>query len=183
MTQAEFWEHIEKTRRADPEAHAERLEARLAKLRPAEILAFDRWWDVFSAQSYSWALWGAAYLINGGCSDDGFDYFRSWLILQGKRAYDAAVKNPDSLAEIVSPEDGDVECECYPGMYAYFTATGIGEDEGRYDAWRAAYDAQFPKKVPLPKLGRGWNFDSDRTTRKKYPRLAALYLARDGNDN
>jgi len=68
-------------------------------------------------------------------------------------------------------------------MDAYFAATGIGEDEGRFDAWRAAFDAQYPKREPLPKLGRRWNFDSDRTMRKKYPRLAALYLARDGNDN
>jgi hypothetical protein len=29
--------------------------------------------------------WGAAYLANGGCSDDGFDYFRGWLIGQGRK--------------------------------------------------------------------------------------------------
>jgi hypothetical protein len=183
MTQAEFWEHIEKSRRADPEAHVERLTARLAKLRPAEILAFQNVWDRFSARAYSWAVWGAAYLINGGCSDDGFIDFRSWLMLQGQRVFDAALKNPDSLADVADPEDDEVSCECYPAMDAYFIATGTGEDEGRFDAWRAAFDAQFPKREPLPKLGRGWNFDSDRTMRKKYPRLAALYLARDGNNN
>ncbi|MFL6076856.1 MAG: DUF4240 domain-containing protein [Mycobacteriales bacterium] len=32
------------------------------------------------AESYQGDLWGAAYLINGGASDDGFDYFRGWLI-------------------------------------------------------------------------------------------------------
>lgn len=111
MTQTEFWEHIEKSRRAEPEAHAERLVARLAKLRPADILAFQNIWDRFEARSYSRVLWGAAYLINGGCSDDGFDYFRMWLILQGEKVYIAAVKNPDSLADVVSPDDGEVECE------------------------------------------------------------------------
>ena len=35
--------------------------------------------------SYRWDLWGAAYLANGGCSDDGFDYFRGWLIGQGRK--------------------------------------------------------------------------------------------------
>ena len=29
------------------------------------------------ADSYDWGLWGAAYVIDGGCSDDNFDYFRA----------------------------------------------------------------------------------------------------------
>lgn len=41
---------------------------------------------------------GAAYVINGGCSDDGFIDFRSWLIAQGKAVYDAALADPESLA-------------------------------------------------------------------------------------
>ena len=31
MTLDEFWEHIQKSKRADPDAHAERIEKRLAK--------------------------------------------------------------------------------------------------------------------------------------------------------
>jgi len=34
-------------------------------------------------KAYTWDLWGAAYLINGGCSDDGFEYFRRWLVSRG----------------------------------------------------------------------------------------------------
>lgn len=183
MTQAEFWEHIEKARRADPFAHADRLEARLAKLRPADILAFQHLWNRYTSRAYSWALWGAAYLINGGCSDDGFTDFRSWLILRGKKVYEAALKNPDSLADAVDPEADEATCECNPALHAYFIATGTGDDPERYDNWSAAYDARYPKREPLPKLGRGWNFDSARTMRNKYPRLAALYLSRDGTDD
>ena len=45
-------------------------------------------------------LWGAAYLINGGCSDDGFDHFRGWLMTQGREVFARAVAEPDSLAEL-----------------------------------------------------------------------------------
>jgi hypothetical protein len=51
------------------------------------------------AESYRWDLWGAAYLINGGCSDDGFDYFRGWLLSQGRAIWQATLADPDSLAD------------------------------------------------------------------------------------
>jgi hypothetical protein len=183
MTQTEFWEHIEKTRRTPPRARADALIALLAKLRPAEILAFEYFWDMFRERAHFWNLWGAAYLINGGASDDGFDYFRMWLILQGEEVYEKAIQAPDSLAEVVSPGDGYAECECYPAMHAYCRATGIENEPDKYDTYFSAYRAHFPKHLPPTDMGRRWNFDSDRAMRKKYPRLAALYLARDGNDN
>jgi hypothetical protein len=50
------------------------------------------------ATAHRWDLWGAAYIMNRGCSDDGFVYFRGWLISQGFDRYHAALKRPDSLA-------------------------------------------------------------------------------------
>ena len=52
------------------------------------------------AASYREDLWGAAYLINGGASDDGFEYFRGWLMTQGRAVFARAVADPDSLAEL-----------------------------------------------------------------------------------
>ncbi|HEV2172244.1 MAG TPA: DUF4240 domain-containing protein, partial [Nitrospira sp.] len=53
--------------------------------------------------------WGAAFVINGGCSDDGFEYFRGWLMLQGRDVWEAALRDPDSLAEVAI--DGNADCE------------------------------------------------------------------------
>jgi hypothetical protein len=39
------------------------------------------------ADSYQGDLRAAAYLINGGASDDGFEYFRGRLITQGREVY------------------------------------------------------------------------------------------------
>jgi len=53
--------------------------------------------DKLLSDSYKSELWCAAYIMNGGCSDDGFEYFRNWVISRGKDAYYNALKNPDTL--------------------------------------------------------------------------------------
>lgn len=174
MTEDEFWEHIRATRRVDPDAHVERLTARLTKLPPEEILDFDHLWRVVAARAYRRDLWGAAYIINGGCSDDGFDYFTDWLILQGRTVYEAAIADPDTLAEVLDGEE--VECECHPGADAWFAATGNDHDDDGYAAWERALKFRHPKPPKRPPLANRWDFDDDDEVRKRFPRLAAMYL-------
>jgi Protein of unknown function (DUF4240) len=179
VTLDEFWNHIRATRRKDPDAHVERLVARLAKLSPDEILNFDRWWDLMHGEAYHRKLWAAAYLINGGCSDDGFMDFRSWLILQGRDVFQAAVANPDTLADVL---DGDeASCECYPASDAWFQATGLERDDAGYAAKEAAYQARHPDRPAQPELdpGEDWDFDDDEEMRHRLPRLAKMYLESD----
>ncbi len=180
MTLDEFWEHIQKSKRKDPDAHAERLEARLAKLKTDDILDFGHWWDRMMGEAYHWNLWGAAYIINGGCSDDGFEYFCRWLILQGRDVFQTAVTNPDSLAGL-KVEPDEAECECYPAMNAWFAATKTKQDDAGYAAHRAAEQARHPDRQPYPELGDGWDFDDDEEMKKRLPRLSALYA--DGGDD
>src|SRR5215475_13181372 len=81
-----------------PDAVAARMTELLARRQPVEIVAFAQpLWDLLVA-SYRADLWAAAYVINGGASDDGFDYFRGWLIAEGRDVYDRALADPDSLA-------------------------------------------------------------------------------------
>jgi hypothetical protein len=175
MTRDEFWSHIEASRRVDPDAHQERLAKRLSKLPVEEILDFDHWWDVAMAESYRWNLWGAAYLINGGCSDDGFDYFRGWLILQGRDVFEAAVKHPDSLCDVVEPDE-EYESEGRPAWDAWFLATGTKQDDAGYNTLLAALKKRHSKKPKDRGMGRSWDFDDDAQMRKRLPRLAAMYL-------
>jgi hypothetical protein len=168
MTKDEFWEHIRATRRIDPEEHAERLAARLARLSVEDILSFGRWWHRMEVAAYSWELWGAAYLINGGCSDDGFEYFCNWLILQGQAVYEAALKEPDSLAKALRGE-AEVEVECYPAYDAYCAITGRAD-------YADALGRQFPDLPEQPPLKKDWDFDDTDSMRERYPRLYAAYL-------
>ena len=143
MIEAKFWDHIRESRHADPASHAERLTARLAKLPPEEILDFVYLWSTVNCRAYRRDLWGAAYLINGGCSDDGFRDFRTWLILQGRIVYEAALADPDSLADVLDGE-GDAAIQCYPGPDAWFAATEAEKDD-EYDAYERALTFRHPK--------------------------------------
>jgi hypothetical protein len=109
-----FWSIIESggpKAREDPERQLITIRKRLNELPPAELEEFHRLFNQKIADAYTWDLWGAAYVINGGCSDDGFAYFRAWLISRGQAVYSAALHNPDSLANLVNPERDDYEFE------------------------------------------------------------------------
>ena len=103
MRTDDFWAVIDRAtaeRPASPGDVAKRAAAELATCDPAEIVAWDRHFSRVMAASGKEDLWAAAYLINGGCSDDGFDNFRGWLIAHGRDAVARAVREPDSLAEM-----------------------------------------------------------------------------------
>lgn len=93
-----FWSIIDATVTPDYDQQLDALAEVLSKLSRDQIIAFDKDFAKASLAAYRWDLWGAAYVINGGCSDDGFIDFRSWLIAQGKAVYDAALADPESLA-------------------------------------------------------------------------------------
>ena len=158
---------------SDGDAVAERASGLLAA-RPVEeiVRAQQSLWDLMAA-SYRDALWAAAYTVNGGCSDDGFDYFRGWLITQGKEVFERVVADPDALAELpavrrAAAEQDELECEetLAIAWNAHLAATG---SELPGDAFTITYPALEP----------GWGFDFDEAGEmgRRLPRLAALFLA------
>lgn len=84
------------------------------------IVAFDRALFELVAQAYTPQLWAAAYIINYGTTDAGFDYFAGWLIAKGQEIYEAALADADSLTDLVDI-DGSAECESmlYVAQYAF----------------------------------------------------------------
>ena len=119
------------------------------------------------AASYNYNLWGAAYVINGGCSDDCFDYFREYLIGQGKDRFYQTVKDPESCAGWVKAEEEDD----WQGM--------------RYAAINA-YKAKTNKDIPTtyqPKFELKGNPFDEETVLKLYPKLAKKFMGDDGADN
>lgn len=158
---ASFWRVIRKARAGqDEERFQARLQAQLRRLSPAEIVAFERQFQAQIWRANTWDLWGAAYLINGGCSDDCFVYFRFWLVAQGEEVYGAALKQPDSLATRIDPDAG-AEGEWYLPARIYREKTG----------------KQLPDVTPSwarePDAKTGWDFDDAAQMRRRYPRLYA----------
>jgi hypothetical protein len=166
MDDTTFWNVIEK---GFPSSGTEnewrqRLQHELEKLAPDEIIEWNHYFDRLAARAYTCELWNAAYLINGGASDDGFYYFRCWLIGMGKQVYEAAVANPDSLANVVVP-GVDAEAEIYAvAHYAWISVTG------------KSYDDPYPARNEDAELtGEDWDADDPVENRKHLPRLSALF--------
>jgi hypothetical protein len=161
MIREGFWSLINSTRTEDSCEHAEAVQTVLSQRTAEDIVDFERHMADLLASSYTWNLWGAAYLINGGCSDDGFDYFRGWLITQGQLIFDAALADPDSLADLPKLEE-EVECEdiLYVAQSAHESVTGN----------------RIPRiPIKLPDLGDGWDFDDDMEMKQRYPKLFAKF--------
>ncbi len=102
MNSDAFWSLLDRARQTAADSPDD-LEAALAQhlrnLRVADLEAFAGHFDDAMDRAYRWDLWGAAYLIGGGCSDDAFSDFRSSLVARGLKAYEKAMADPDSLAD------------------------------------------------------------------------------------
>ena len=97
----DWWALVERARtavgdRAGDRNHADdplpdALTDELARLRPADIVDWEITFIRVTDSAYRQPLWHAAYLIEGGCGDDGFMDFRDGLILQGRDVFTRAV--------------------------------------------------------------------------------------------
>jgi hypothetical protein len=169
----QFWKLIDDARaQAADSADAEAVAAMAAGLLSAapqpEIVAAEPVLLDVMAGSYRTLLWAAAYLINGGCSDDGFDYFRGWLIAQGREVFERSVADPDSLTDLPAigpPGIGrPIECEdtLYIVMRAHKAATGE-------ELPPAAFAVRYPELDEAM-----WDFDDRSQMARRLPRLTSL---------
>lgn len=155
-----WWNIIERS-----EGDADALIELLAnELTVEEIVSFDRFLQERIRDAYRSDLWEVAYIMNGGCSDDGFDYFIGWLIGRGRAHYEAALANPEAAADGVGPEDEPFENEgvWYVASNAWGIKTGKPKDD---------YYAIAPK---VPRTLQGDGFDEDAVY-DSHPKLAERF--------
>lgn len=134
MTDDRFWALIDRTAacESDPERQLESLGTVLDELSPEEIEAFEAAFSRQMHRAYTWDLWGAAYVAHGGASDDGFEYFRRWLISKGRDVFERVLVNPDDLADVlVADVEGVLEFEefAYVSAEVWTQKTGRNADE------------------------------------------------------
>jgi uncharacterized protein DUF4240 len=162
MTEDDFWSIVHASGggyQGDCEAQADRVRQRLAGLTTAEIASFKARFQEQMNRAYSWELWGAAFIINAGCSDDGFEYFRAWLIMQGRNVFEAALADPETLVDVV--DAGEVECEEI--LYVPFEV---------YEKVSGGQKLQAGPWSPAEPTGKAWT-EEDLETR--FPRLTEMF--------
>ena len=164
--EAAFWQLIAETRIAvgnDTGRQTELLEERLTRLSPQAITDFARVRHRLDERAYTWNLWGAAYVIEDGCSDDCFRDFRGYLISLGRGPYERALRNPDSLASVAQDaETGDWE----------------NADDVAPDAYSSVTGEDFPlddSDLSGRPRGTPFNENDDAELARRYPRLAARF--------
>ncbi len=92
------------------------LAEHLLALGPEQTMNFHSILHGYMKLAYQYGLWNAAILmLEDGCHGDKFEDFRAWLIFQGKETYLAALKDPDSLADVPAGEDCRFEALPYAG--------------------------------------------------------------------
>jgi len=168
MSADRFWQVIKRAAESDhdPDAHMEALRTALRELTVDEIISFEMAFRRYLNQAYTWDLWGAAYVIHGGCSDDGFEYFRRWLVSKGRDVYEAALANPDSLAQLDAHPgpDGVWEFE-----EIYCVSMQVFEEKGGEDDVRDHSEPEAGLGGPEP---TGTRFEDDEEhLAKRYPKL------------
>jgi hypothetical protein len=164
-----FWRIIEDAYRPSGPDHFEALKDRLGELKWFELVEFQARFDELMAAANKIDLWGAACLINGGCSDDGFRDFRAWLVGRGRHAYEAALKNPDSLADILDGDPVDGFGLDAAAVRVYEAKTGKADFYERLDR----EEKDLP---PPPPEGDDWDFEDESEMRRRFPKLCHLYL-------
>ena len=161
MDEEQFWRIIKITKDNsgnDFEQQQEELAAELGKLIPDEIILFGNRFRHFRGQANTWKLWGAIYIIHGGCGDDSFSDFREWVIGQGKDFYYNTIKNPETLIDIEIGED-------WEGL-GYVPSTVFERLTGQ--------KLPYPYKENFETTGEKWQEDGD-DLKTMFPKLFTKY--------
>ena len=152
MNKEQFWRIVDDVRSsADPRDQGAvlfALQEQLRNLPSAEIMEWQEIFQFYDDAAYRDELWAASGAMGAHCSDDGFMDFRSWLISQGRDVYMAALRDPESLAE-VDTEEQSLNFEEYayvaPKAYAQRRAYEDGpltDVIREYINWASQYERQ-----------------------------------------
>jgi hypothetical protein len=141
----------------------------ISKLTPKEMIGFRLRTDKLLYDTYNSEIWCAGYIMNGGCSDDGFEYFRNWVISRGKDIYYKAKQNPDNL---ISEVDEDSEIYEFESFW-YVALKAFKEKTGR-DLYDYIDDDNFKtREGQYPQFEFTWQEEDPESMKKICPKLFA----------
>ncbi len=180
ITPDTFWMLIAQAK--DPwggahEAAAYWLAERLLEMGPEQTLNFHSIIHGYMDLADQYGLWNAATLIHeDGCYSDGFEDFRAWLIFQGRETYLAALKDPDSLADVPACVEDDCRFADLP--YVGSTAYARLTDRMAFDDIRPADQQHMAATLKKDIVyGAGIEYPHEWSEVAAYlPRLTAQHL-------
>lgn len=174
MNEEQFWSIIETSKQSSKhlEELASNISKALSKMSSKEMIGFHLREQKLRFDSYTSDLWCAGYIMNGGCSDDSFEYFRCWLIAQGKELFYAALENPDVLAEGYSNTVDHYEFE----DFMYVASEPFEEKTGKDIEDFLDYDIFTFHEGEYPDFDFTWEEDDEDSMRAICPKLMEASL-------
>ena len=150
------------------------------RLAADEMLAFvDVAGDVAN-DAYAWPVWGAAYLVEGGCSDDGFMDFRDGLVLAGRAVFERTLADPDTLADhpvVAAMADGGSPWfgfESLDSLVRDAWSRATGEDDEAYYAARERTSSVRARSAPAGAPGDCGGVEEGARRRPRRPARFAV---------
>ena len=172
MDEEQFWAIVQTAVDEAGDDEAEYLDVvkrELSKLSLKEMIGFRLRTDKLLYDSYTSEMWCAGYLMNGGCSDDGFEYFRLWVISRGRKVYEAAMANPDNLIDYI---DDDDEMDFFEFELFWYVALEAFEEAVDAELYDYVDDDNFKTcEGNYPNFEFNWEEDEPESMQKLCPRL------------
>lgn len=172
MNEDQFWAIVQKAvdeAGDDEDEYLEVVMHELSKLSLKEMVGFRLRTDKLLYDSYTSEMWCAGYLMNGGCSDDGFEYFRLWVISRGRKVYEAALANPDNLIDYIA-EDADMDF--FEFELFWYAAIDAFEEATDADLYDYIDDDNFTtREGNYPNFEFNWDEEAPESMKKLCPRL------------
>jgi len=172
MDGRQFWKIIDASRQqADGDDHAqiEALREQLRTLPVEEIVSFHEHFRECEAAANRNDLYAAATIIDGfwvfWVSDDSFEYFRYWLIAQGRQVFEDALRDPENLADVI--KEGMV---CLFEAFGYVSALVWEEKTGQT---MDKIPVQRGTIRPEDRANLAWKDDED--LKRRFPKLWAKF--------
>jgi hypothetical protein len=164
LTEEQFWTIIENSDKC------RNLENELNKLTEEEFFGYHYWWDYFHLKSYNQALWAVAYVVLGGCSNDGFDYFRYWLVTRGKSVYMKAIQDADSLFDEFEGLTDDEYPQWEEVSYVYMEVFENKFNKDFYDAEEESQKTIEYEEIHRPEISFEWDGVDEDSIRNVCPK-------------
>lgn len=172
MDEEQFWAIVQTAvdeAGDDEDEYLEVVKRELSKLSLKEMIGFRLRTDKLLYDSYTSEMWCAGYLMNGGCSDDGFEYFRLWVISRGRKVYEAAMANPDNLIDYI---DDDAEMDFFEFESFWYVALEAFEEAVDAELYDYVDDDNFKTcEGNYPNFEFNWEEDEPESMQKLCPRL------------
>ena len=170
MTKSKFWQLIEYSRsdfdsaqlNGNHDRQIKLMEEALRVLPLNELEDYEAIFYEYFFQCYTWEHWLAVYLIEGGCSDDWFDYFRAWMISTGEKPFHEMLACADNVADYAKA----------PGVEIAFFEDFLGVagrvyNERTEDGFP---DSCYTVKRPPEPAGQEWKHDDIEYFKRVFPK-------------